>query len=100
MPKINVYSDRDLPFLRMPDGQEYYPPESDQYQQQGGQWLVRAAIVGWQKNSHLELGVVSINNADSEKRYDGIFMNLDRKASNDLIRALQTGRNGAFGKDA
>lgn len=99
MPRINTYSEESPAFLRMPDGNEYYSPEADNYMQQGGLWLRRATIVRWVKGGHLELGVASIDNS-KEQVVDGTFVTLDRQASNRIIGALREGRNGAFGKDA
>jgi len=99
MPKINTYSEENPAFLRMPDGNEYYPPESDKYQQQGGVWLRRNVSVSWVKEKYLELGVSS-KDISTDWVSEGTFITLDRVSANRIIRALQEGRNGAFGKDA
>ena len=100
MPKIVTYSDESPAYLQMPDGNEYYSPEADKHQQQGGTWLRRGAVVSWVKDSnYVDVGVAALDNS-KERTAQGVFVTMDRRALNRLIRALRDARDGAFGKDA
>jgi hypothetical protein len=57
------------------------------------------ASVGWSKNGFVQLATIRNGKEDSYDPQDGLYMDLDRKTINDLIRLLRKARNGAFGKD-
>jgi hypothetical protein len=104
MPKKITYSDDSPIFLKYPDGSEV--PESlgqANYPAEGfdeAKWTRRGVQVGWMKNKqYVEIGVASFD-PSRDQPAEGVFMTLDRNATNRLIRALQEARNSSFGKDA
>lgn len=105
MPKVITYSENEKAFLKMQDGNEYSEGSEEALewgradQGQGGKWLRRAVDVRWVKGGHLEIGVAALD-PSREMPVEGVFITLDREASNRIIRALRDGRDGAFGKDA
>lgn len=104
MPKLITYSGESPAYLLMPDGNEF--PEGSieanavqNNPDEGAKWRRRGVHVGWTKTRSVEIGVASFD-PSREMPSEGVFMQLDRSACNDLIQALRKARDSAFGRDA
>lgn len=64
----------------------------------------RAVVVGWQKDTDVQVGTVDEATGGHDAtcsggRSNGFFATLDRQGCNDLIRNLRRARDQAFGRD-
>lgn len=65
--------------------------------------------VGWEREQHVQLGVCGPIEIEFRQPlpegvsvagpYDGLWLTLDRRGINDLIRHLRRARDAAFGRD-
>jgi hypothetical protein len=59
-----------------------------------------SASVGWNKETgHVQLATIRNGSEGSFDPKDGLYMDMDRRSINELIRLLRRARDGAFGKD-
>lgn len=71
---------------------------------QTSSYVVEHLAVGWQRNRHVQIGVVHGPPAEltinGERADPGLFMDLDRGQINRLIHTLRRARDQAYGPDA
>jgi hypothetical protein len=57
--------------------------------------------VGWSSEAgHVQVATLTRDTVSKETRQEGVYIDLDRRGINDLIRHLRRARDQAFGRDA